>query len=847
MSVITRNCTEMNSSRSPSPQKYFKPSVYKRGMAENRASRGSLRNTGARPISSWTARRPAKKGMISQRCQFFERLTAGADTAAPSATTASNHVYSKYRLPKEDDVTSQISGKSDNNESDASNAKDENSDNSGTTDAMTVNSTDLSEDYTTDPSEENSRQDYGFYNVFPGVPDEDLEPLNGIKQKNEPTKNSIEELRNDLNNEIDRMLGAAKSVRKVSGFSESEIVNKDVILDTNCNNNGTSSDNAEDNRKSAILHDLSCTIKELLTTEHSYIEDLDFICRTYMKEVETGDGVPENLQGKGAIIFGNIDKLKDFHKNEMYPALLKCNEDPESICKVFTSLIDKLYCYTEYALNKPHSEKLMKEGAQFFEKTRVAIPDVLGLNSFLLKPLQRLVKYRQLIERIGKNLKKLEIDEKVDYTDFRVKETVATVYSRELTAAIAAETALTELQQQGNDVLMVPFITKCQLPLESFRLLKTSKAIVNKRSLKYQIFLFENLILFTEPTIVNNEEFFTCKDYIYLDRILPPVECQKSLYAFTLTSSENKSRIFHIKCSSGDERSSWMTIIRNILFQQQQAWKEAMKNKLALSPTEASTKTAKDEAPKSVEIPQIKNCPIPRIDPVITGVGLVTPTDQRPPLYFRPHKLKDAGQLRKCGKLTIKYKNSLYIGHVTLYEKIVIFSSITNNHYEEMLKYESSILAENLGIAPNMGTSPTKFHVWCNKTNASYILQAKTEEAKAAWTKQFDKVVAEQEALRLRNSLAGRDVSSARKAGMRSLRGVPGECNRRSLPPVSTVWHMKFEFEEGQSSTTANEENENTKSKSQDLVPTSSISNVLGSLKNFASTTYASPKKNDLI
>lgn len=52
--------------------------------------------------------------------------------------------------------------------------------------------------------------------------------------------------------------------------------------------------------------------------------------------------------------------------------------------------------------------------------------------------------------------------DKVDYNSFRVKE-AATVYSRELTAAIAAETALTELQQQGNDVLMVPFITKCQV------------------------------------------------------------------------------------------------------------------------------------------------------------------------------------------------------------------------------------------------------------------------------------------------------------------------------------------------------------------------------------------------
>lgn len=63
---------------------------------------------------------------------------------------------------------------------------------------------------------------------------------------------------------------------------------------------------------------------------------------------------------------------------------------------------------------------------------------------------------------------------------------------------------------------------------------------------------------------------------MYLDRILPPVECQKSINSFTLTSSENKSRIFHIKCSSADERASWITIIRKLLFQQQQAWKGIM-------------------------------------------------------------------------------------------------------------------------------------------------------------------------------------------------------------------------------------------------------------------------------
>uniref|UniRef100_A0A6M2DSP9 Putative guanine nucleotide exchange factor for rho and rac gtpase n=1 Tax=Xenopsylla cheopis TaxID=163159 RepID=A0A6M2DSP9_XENCH len=676
--------------------------------------------------------------MILQRCQFFERLMAGADSEEPTGTATTNHACSMYKLSQDDDVTSQTSSANSVNASDTSYTNDGDCDTGGTSDALTVNSTEPSEDYSTDPSEENSRKDYGFYNIFPGLPDDDIEsvPTPSKKLENDSVNKSVEVLRCDLNNEIDRMLSAAGTIEDAS-LSDSD--DKGAIVNKDSEKEALSLEKVQENRRSCILRDLSGTVKELLTTERTYVEDLEFVCRTYMLRACNDDDIPMALQGKSLIIFGNMEKIKDFHKTEFLPALLRCGENPEQICQVFTKFIDKLYCYTEYALNKPHSEKLMKEVMAFFEKTRVAIGDVLGLNSFLLKPLQRLVKYRQLIERIAKNFKKLEIDDKVDYNSFRVKE-AATVYSRELTAAIAAETALTELQQQGNDVLMVPFITKCQLPLESFRLLKSSKVIVNKRSVKYQIFLFDNLILFTEPIIMNNEELFSYKDCMYLDRILPPVECQKSINSFTLTSSENKSRIFHIKCSSADERASWITIIRKLLFQQQQAWKEAIKHKMSV--TEAPPKTPEeDPSKKIIQMPPILNC---------------------------PHNLKESGQLRKCGKLTITFKNVMYIGHVTLYEKVVIFSSIVNNHFEELLKFESSIVAENLCISPNMGTSPTKFHVWCNRTNASYILQANSEEAKAAWTKQFDKVVGEQEALRLRNSLAGREVSTPeRKGGMR--------------------------------------------------------------------------------
>lgn len=249
MSLIVRNGTDMETSP------FYRSSGNRRDSARGRFrnSRGGLKNSSARASNfSWSLRRPTKKGMILQRCQFFERLMAGADSEEPTGTATTNHACSMYKLSQDDDVTSQTSSANSVNASDTSYTNDGDCDTGGTSDALTVNSTEPSEDYSTDPSEENSRKDYGFYNIFPGLPDDDIEsvPTPSKKLENDSVNKSVEVLRCDLNNEIDRMLSAAGTIEDAS-LSDSD--DKGAIVNKDSEKEALSLEKVQENRRSCIL------------------------------------------------------------------------------------------------------------------------------------------------------------------------------------------------------------------------------------------------------------------------------------------------------------------------------------------------------------------------------------------------------------------------------------------------------------------------------------------------------------------------------------------------------------------------------------------------------------------
>lgn len=77
---------------------------------------------------------------------------------------------------------------------------------------------------------------------------------------------------------------------------------------------------------------------------------------------------------------------------------------------VFIPLITKqkdyFYIYISYAINRKRSEKMCIEQSAYFKKIQDEIGDKLGVNSFLVQPIQRLPKYRllmgQLFSELGK-------------------------------------------------------------------------------------------------------------------------------------------------------------------------------------------------------------------------------------------------------------------------------------------------------------------------------------------------------------------------------------------------------------------------------------------------------------
>lgn len=69
---------------------------------------------------------------------------------------------------------------------------------------------------------------------------------------------------------------------------------------------------------------------------------------------------------------------------------------------------DYFYIYILYAINRQRSEKLCDTHRSYFKEIQNEIGDKLGVNSFLVQPIQRLPKYKlllgQLISELGKRL-----------------------------------------------------------------------------------------------------------------------------------------------------------------------------------------------------------------------------------------------------------------------------------------------------------------------------------------------------------------------------------------------------------------------------------------------------------
>ncbi|KAK6304349.1 hypothetical protein J4Q44_G00249350 [Coregonus suidteri] len=148
-------------------------------------------------------------------------------------------------------------------------------------------------------------------------------------------------------------------------------------------------------------------VMEIIETERMYVRDLRSIVEDYLAHIIDMDNLPIRPDQVSSL-FGNIEDIYEFN-SELLQSLDTCENDPVAVARCFVDKSDDFEIYTQYCTNYPNSVGALtdcmrsKTLAKFFSDRQASLKRSLPLGSYLLKPVQRILKYHLLLQEIAKH------------------------------------------------------------------------------------------------------------------------------------------------------------------------------------------------------------------------------------------------------------------------------------------------------------------------------------------------------------------------------------------------------------------------------------------------------------
>uniref|UniRef100_A0A287CUT1 MCF.2 cell line derived transforming sequence like n=1 Tax=Ictidomys tridecemlineatus TaxID=43179 RepID=A0A287CUT1_ICTTR len=346
------------------------------------------------------------------------------------------------------------------------------------------------------------------------------------------------------------------------------------------NRQGRDSSTGDEEEGLAILR--RHVMNELLDTERAYVEELLSVLEGYAAEMENPlmtHLISTGLHNKKDVLFGNMEEIYHFHNRVFLRELERCTDCPELVGRCFLERMEDFQIYEKYCQNKPRSESLWRQCSTcpFFQECQKKLDHKLSLDSYLLKPVQRITKYQLLLKEMLKYSRNCEGAEDLQEALSSILGILKAVNdSMHLIAITGYDGNLSDL---GKLLMQGSFSVWTDHKKGHTKV----KELARFKPMQRHLFLHEKAVLFCKKREENGEGYEKAPSYSY----------KQSLNMTAVGITENvkgdakkfeiwynaREEVYIVQAPTPEIKAAWVNEIRKVLTSQLQACREASQHR----------------------------------------------------------------------------------------------------------------------------------------------------------------------------------------------------------------------------------------------------------------------------
>ncbi|KAM4692883.1 pleckstrin homology domain-containing family G member 1 [Discoglossus pictus] len=300
-------------------------------------------------------------------------------------------------------------------------------------------------------------------------------------------------------------------------------------------------------------------VQEILETERTYVQDLKSIVEDYLNCICDQSRLALGTEERSAL-FGNIRDIYHFN-SELLQELENCDNDPVAIAECFVSKSEEFHIYTQYCTNYPRSVAILTECmrnkilAKFFRERQEVLQHSLPLGSYLLKPVQRILKYHLLLHEISNHLDKDTDGYDVVLDAIDTMQRVAW-HINDMKRKHEHDIRLQEIQSLLTNWKGPDLTSYGELVLEGTFRFQRAK---NERTL----FLFDRLLLITKK----REDTYTYKAHILCCNLMLVEVIPKEPLSFSVFHYKNPKLQHTVQAKSQQDKRLWILHLKRLILE----------------------------------------------------------------------------------------------------------------------------------------------------------------------------------------------------------------------------------------------------------------------------------------